>query len=64
MREVVIVGVGQTPVDEHWEISLRDLAALHARVWLEACPFCTLLDQCPCQCCYVSRSPNGQCDSD
>ena len=24
--EVVIVGIGQTPVGEHWETSLRDLA--------------------------------------
>jgi acetyl-CoA C-acetyltransferase len=27
MREVAIIGIGQTTVDEHWEISLRDLAA-------------------------------------
>jgi acetyl-CoA C-acetyltransferase len=26
MREVIIQGVGQTPVEEHWERSLRDLA--------------------------------------
>ena len=26
MNEVVIVGVGQTPVGEHWDISLRELA--------------------------------------
>ncbi len=26
MTEVVIAGIGQTPVAEHWEISLRDLA--------------------------------------
>ena len=26
MREVVIAGVGQTPVGEHWELSLRSLA--------------------------------------
>ncbi len=26
ISEVVIVGVGQTPVGEHWDISLRDLA--------------------------------------
>lgn len=26
MNEVVIAGVGQTPVGEHWEISLRELA--------------------------------------
>ena len=25
MREVAILGIGQTPVDEHWESSLRDL---------------------------------------
>ena len=27
MGDVVIIGVGQTPVGEHWEISLRSLAA-------------------------------------
>ena len=27
MRKVAILGIGQTPVGEHWEISLRDLAA-------------------------------------
>ena len=27
MREVAIVGVGQTPVSEHWDLSLRDLAS-------------------------------------
>jgi acetyl-CoA C-acetyltransferase len=26
MREVIIQGIGQTPVEEHWERSLRDLA--------------------------------------
>ena len=26
MREVVIIGIGQTPVEEHWEKSLRHLA--------------------------------------
>jgi acetyl-CoA C-acetyltransferase len=26
MRRIAILGVGQTPVDEHWELSLRDLA--------------------------------------
>jgi len=26
MNDVVIAGIGQTPVDEHWEISLRELA--------------------------------------
>lgn len=29
MTDIVIAGIGQTPVGEHWEISLRDLA-LHA----------------------------------
>jgi acetyl-CoA C-acetyltransferase len=28
MKEVVIAGVGQTPVGEHWEISLHELALL------------------------------------
>jgi acetyl-CoA C-acetyltransferase len=27
MRPVAVIGIGQTPVDEHWETSLRDLAA-------------------------------------
>ncbi len=27
MRDVVIAGIGQTPVGEHWEISLRSLAS-------------------------------------
>lgn len=27
MREVAIVGIGQTPVEEHWDVSLRELAA-------------------------------------
>jgi acetyl-CoA C-acetyltransferase len=26
MREVAVIGIGQTPVDEHWEKSLRELA--------------------------------------
>ena len=26
MREIAIVGIGQTPVDEHWDKSLRELA--------------------------------------
>jgi len=26
MREVAIIGIGQTPVDEHWDKSLRELA--------------------------------------
>lgn len=26
MREVIIAGIGQTPVSEHWDVSLRDLA--------------------------------------
>jgi acetyl-CoA C-acetyltransferase len=28
MRKTAILGAGQTPVDEHWELSLRDLAGL------------------------------------
>ena len=28
MTDVVIAGIGQTEVGEHWEISLRDLADL------------------------------------
>ncbi|MBC7240304.1 MAG: thiolase domain-containing protein, partial [Chloroflexi bacterium] len=27
MRDVSIIGFGQTPVGEHWELSLRHLAA-------------------------------------
>ena len=34
MREVAILGVGQTPVREHWDISLRALAAQAARAAL------------------------------
>ena len=26
MREVAIIGIGQTPVEEHWPISIRELA--------------------------------------
>jgi acetyl-CoA C-acetyltransferase len=26
MREVAILGIGQTPVDEHWDKSLKELA--------------------------------------
>ena len=26
MREVVILGIGQTPVAEHWDRSLKELA--------------------------------------
>ncbi|MEK7324618.1 MAG: thiolase domain-containing protein, partial [Chloroflexota bacterium] len=26
MREVAILGIGQTPIGEHWELSLRHLA--------------------------------------
>lgn len=34
MREVCIIGIGQTPIDEHWDISLRHMAfqALQAAV--------------------------------
>ena len=35
MREVAILGVGQTPVREHWELSLRELAAEAGRAALE-----------------------------
>ena len=27
MTDVVIAGIGQTPVGEHWELSLRNLTA-------------------------------------
>ena len=26
MRKVAVIGIGQTPVDEHWDKSLRELA--------------------------------------
>jgi acetyl-CoA C-acetyltransferase len=26
MREVAILGIGQTPVDEHWDLSVKELA--------------------------------------
>jgi acetyl-CoA C-acetyltransferase len=35
MREVAILGVGQTPVREHWELSVRQLAAQAGRAALE-----------------------------
>lgn len=35
MREVAIIGVGQTPVGEHWESSLRSLAADAVRAALD-----------------------------
>ena len=38
MREVVIVGVGVTPVKEHWERSLRDLAWEAAHAALQEAP--------------------------
>lgn len=31
MREVAVLGIGQTPISEHWGISLRDLAASAVR---------------------------------
>jgi acetyl-CoA C-acetyltransferase len=34
MREVAIIGVGQTPVAEHWDLSLRDLAGQAMRAAL------------------------------
>jgi len=30
MREVAVIGIGQTKVDEHWDKSLRDLAGIAA----------------------------------
>lgn len=35
MRDVAIIGIGQTPVGEHWDSSLRMLAADAARLALE-----------------------------
>jgi acetyl-CoA C-acetyltransferase len=35
MQDVAIIGVGQTPVGEHWESSLRELAADAARAALD-----------------------------
>ena len=35
MRQVAILGVGQVPVREHWELSIRDLAVQAARAALE-----------------------------
>lgn len=35
MREVAILGVGQIPVREHWDLSLRDLAVLAGRQAME-----------------------------
>ena len=31
MTEVVIAGIGQTPVEEHWDTSLRELALLPSK---------------------------------
>ena len=31
MRKVAIIGLGQTPVREHWESNLRDLAVTALR---------------------------------
>lgn len=35
MRQVAILGVGQTPVREHWEIAIRDLAVAAGRAAME-----------------------------
>jgi acetyl-CoA C-acetyltransferase len=35
MREVAILGVGQTPVREHWDLSVRDLAVIAGRMAME-----------------------------
>ena len=31
MRDVAVIGIGQTPIGEHWGISLRELAAKAAQ---------------------------------
>jgi len=38
MAEVVIAGIGQTPVGEHWEVSLRTLAARAIQAARRDCP--------------------------
>ncbi|MDX1616830.1 MAG: thiolase domain-containing protein [Candidatus Promineifilaceae bacterium] len=35
MREVAILGVGQTPVREHWDLAVRDLAVQAGRLAME-----------------------------
>ena len=35
MREVAVIGIGQTPVDEHWGLSLKELAGMAALKALE-----------------------------
>ena len=35
MKEVAILGVGQTPVREHWDLSLRDLAIVAGRAAMD-----------------------------
>ncbi len=35
MNQVAILGVGQTPVREHWDISLRDLAVQAGRAAMQ-----------------------------
>jgi acetyl-CoA C-acetyltransferase len=35
MRQVAILGIGQTPVREHWSLSLRDLAVTAGRTAME-----------------------------
>lgn len=35
MREVAVIGIGQTPVDEHWDLSLKELAGMAALKALE-----------------------------
>jgi acetyl-CoA C-acetyltransferase len=37
MRDVAIIGVGMTPVGEHWESSLRVLAAEAMQAALPRC---------------------------
>jgi acetyl-CoA C-acetyltransferase len=42
MREVYIAGIGQTPVGEHWDLSLRDLGAQALNAALADCKTETL----------------------
>ena len=36
MKDVFVLGTGQTPVGEHWDRSLRDLGAEAIRAWVIA----------------------------
>ena len=37
MRDVAILGVGRTPVREHWELSVRDLLQTAGRMAMDDC---------------------------